>query len=54
MHYENLIITRAANFLMKLISFMNKMWEKRILEVFSSARKYMESVGLSVVLMSHL
>ena len=46
MHYENMVITRATNFWINFVPFVDDMWKKRIFEVFSSTKKYMESVGV--------
>ena len=45
---KNMIITRATKVWIKFIPFFNDMWKKRFLEVFSSTRKYMGSVGVSL------
>ena len=50
---KNIIIIRASNVWIKFIPFINGMWKKRIFEVLSSTRKYMETVGVSVRI-SHL
>ena len=48
-----MIITRATNIWINFIMFTNNICEKRIFEVFSSTRKYVESAGLSMRI-SHL
>ena len=44
---------RAMNVWIKFVLFISDMWKKRVFEVFSSIRKEMECVGVSVRI-SHL
>ena len=42
-----MIVTRVKNVLINFTSFINDMWRKNFLKVFSSKRKYMEIFGVS-------